>query len=271
MAEQKHKIAQKFLRNLREKISLRLHMSLLLSAVLASGVLCSKLLLEAGIAAMAVRYAIAALVAYGVFFLVVRAWLAYIVPFHAERKRETDLNLELDEIPGELPRIAGDLASLPGAGGSSAEVFAGGGGNFGGGGASASFGENVADAGGGAATDLSLPDIGDLGDVDDPRALLILVAVGVLIAALCGGAILLIYQAPVILTEVVFEFLLSMGLLRPTRRMRDGNWTGSVLRSTWKAFGLILAAAFGAGLAMDLFCPDQSTIRLVFSACVFGE
>src|SRR5664279_238824 len=56
----------------------RFQMSLILTAVVASGVLTSKLLLMAGFHSLRVRYPVAVLVSYGVFLGLVRVWLWYV-------------------------------------------------------------------------------------------------------------------------------------------------------------------------------------------------
>jgi hypothetical protein len=53
-------------------------MTLMLGAVAISGVGASKLLLELDVNRMLIRYPIAVCVAYGIFFLSVKAWLWYI-------------------------------------------------------------------------------------------------------------------------------------------------------------------------------------------------
>ena len=57
----------------------RFHMSLILSAVMASGLHASKALLMAGVFYLPVRYALAVLTSYLVFLLMVRLWVWYIV------------------------------------------------------------------------------------------------------------------------------------------------------------------------------------------------
>ena len=55
----------------------RFHMSVILAAVISSGLLASKGLLELGIS-LQYRYPIAVLVSYGVFLLLIRVWIWYV-------------------------------------------------------------------------------------------------------------------------------------------------------------------------------------------------
>lgn len=58
-----------FLRRIRTRFLVRFHMALILVGTFLSGLLASKVLLESGIGAMAVRYPLAVLVSYLAFFL----------------------------------------------------------------------------------------------------------------------------------------------------------------------------------------------------------
>ena len=56
----------------------RIHMTLILSAVIASGVLSSKLMLMAGMHSLRLRYPLAVLASYLVFLGLIRVWIWYI-------------------------------------------------------------------------------------------------------------------------------------------------------------------------------------------------
>ncbi len=58
-----------FVRDLRGRCSLRLHMCAILAATGCSGVLASKVLLALGLTSLAIRYPLPVLLAYVVFFL----------------------------------------------------------------------------------------------------------------------------------------------------------------------------------------------------------
>ena len=67
--------AQRFKKRLIATFSLRFHMSLILAAVFASGVLASKGLLELGVHSLHLRYPLAVLGSYLVFLGLVRVWI----------------------------------------------------------------------------------------------------------------------------------------------------------------------------------------------------
>src|SRR5580693_6001306 len=71
-------LAERFKQRILHGFLLRFQMSLILTAVVASGVLSSKVLLLAGFHSLRLRYPIAVLVSYGVFLGLVRVWLWYV-------------------------------------------------------------------------------------------------------------------------------------------------------------------------------------------------
>src|ERR1022692_5035253 len=60
----------------------RFHMTVILAAVISSGVLSSKCLLELGVS-LRFRYPLAVLASYAVFLLLVRIWIWYVSVHHA--------------------------------------------------------------------------------------------------------------------------------------------------------------------------------------------
>jgi hypothetical protein len=229
-------------------------MFLIVCVVVASGVGLSKLFLEMGVRSMAWRYPLALVGSYAVLFVLVRIWLWYV----------TGRGPSDPELDGDL---GGDW-SFSGGGGQPFEGAQGltpGGGSFGGGGASESWGSSSSSAsssssgGGGGGGGFSLD--GDLGE------LVVVVLLVAFVAVLVGGGIYLVYEAPVILSEAAFEFLLASGLLRVSRRVRAGEWSGSVLRSTWIPFAGALLLAVLLGAAAGHACPTAVKMAQVL-ACL---
>lgn len=66
------------MRRVQERFFLRFHMSLILMATVLSGLLCAKLLLLTDVDNIVIRYPLAVLCAYLVFFLFVKMWLLYL-------------------------------------------------------------------------------------------------------------------------------------------------------------------------------------------------
>lgn len=110
---------------------------------------------------------------------------------------------------------------------------------------------------GGGSVDLSL-------DVDEGGAILLLL--GLVLLALFGGAAYLVYQAPVILSEAAFQVVLTTLLVRPSRRIDEPGWFGSVLRDTWVAFAVTLAVTVALGSAVQARCPDATKLADLGSA-----
>src|SRR4030042_4003540 len=73
-AELKRRLAER----IRRSYFVRFHMMLILSAMVISGVICSKLLSLLGLSRMPVRYGIAIILSYLLFFLLIKLWLLYI-------------------------------------------------------------------------------------------------------------------------------------------------------------------------------------------------
>ena len=221
------------------RYSVRLHLSMILAACFAAGMIVSRLLLGIGIESMLVRYPVALLAAYATFLLGIRLWLVYTgygtgsgAPANARKSSGSGFDL------GNLgfPNIGKS------GGGTGGSVFRGGGGSFGGGGASAQFADVA------AGTDAPAPAAGpasgwsgksggggvDLGD--DGWVLIALIA---LVSAVLGAGAYLIYMAPTIVSDAAFAAILSGGLVHSTRKIGSAGWVGSVVRDTWIPFSIV--------------------------------
>lgn len=196
-------------------------MSLILGGSFVLGMLASKGLLLLGVHRMIVRYPIAVVCSYLAFFGFIKLWLAY-VSSSTYRKSFTETAANgLGNIDVPLPSSGGSYNIL--------KPFTGQGGRFGGGGASGLFEESpsetlqqvasstvsrAGDSIGGKAADVAGDTVTDVFD-DAGKVLLIL---GVLLAVIFGAGIYLVYQAPMILTDAAFNFLLATSLVRKARK-----------------------------------------------------
>lgn len=234
----------RFISNLRKRLPLRLHMTLILMATSLAGVGASKLLLHFGVGNVALRYPMTVALAYLVFLALVKIWLFLISEAPARRLVDNVGDALTPDIP--LPDLSGSTSS----------AFSGGGGSFDGGGASDGFGDVV----GGAADT-----VGDVvgGAVDDEGGLalvVVLVVLAALLLSVLGGAVYLIWEAPAILSEAAFDALLAASLVKSSRRMNEPDWLGSVFKATWKPFSLILAFSLLSGWAMHHYLPKAQRI-----------
>jgi hypothetical protein len=258
-----------FIKRFGSRYRLRLHMSLILLATVGAGLLGTRLLLALHLHNVVIRYPLAVLFAYLVFFICVKLWLRCVVPSSPAKGKSSAL--DIISIPGGSGSGGGSSATAGG--------FRGGGGNFGGGGASGGFevvpgalaqssAEAAAggvDAGGGVAETAG----GAVGDAAssldlDEKGCLVAVVLLVIAAIFLGAGIFLIYQAPFILSEAAFEFLLAGGLVRGARRIERGDWMGSVFRATWIPLAVTLLLALLAGFLMHLFFPGVTRISELF-------
>jgi len=233
-------------------------MSLILLATACSGVLASKLFLYLDIDNFVLRYPLAVLFAYAVFFFCIKLWLMYVSSGH----RSDSSVLDWIDIPTSTGRNGG--GGMP--------SVQGGGGQFSGAGASGSFdGPLVGEA--------SLPTVSDgssemLGGVGDTvaeaagalgeeggfMAVVVLSVLAAVVAAILGGAVYVISEAPVILSEAAFEGVLALSLLRKTRLIDDEDWIGSIFRTTWIPFAITLAVTLIAALVLHSYFPDASRL-----------
>jgi hypothetical protein len=215
-------------------------MTLILAAVVASGVLTSKGLLESGVRSLRLRYPLAVLSSYLVFLLLVRVWIWYV------SLRKTVLgsvgNFDLGNIDG---------GGIGGGGGS----FQFGGGDSGGGGASDSW---DGDTPSGSGFDLDLG--GGGGDDDGWLVLLLLVALAL---AILGAGGYLVYAAPHILPEAAWQAVLASSFAKVSQEGRH-NWMTGVLRATAIPFAVVLIMAAALGWEAHRHCPSAPRLVEVF-------
>jgi hypothetical protein len=265
--------------SLKERYYTRFHMFLIIASSIAVAVLTTHTMLKAGVTTMWIRYALALLLAYGAFFLGVWLWLhlsqygRHLRADWGRRERwNGDVGLDVPNV-----NIGGSGPSVP------AEVpFSGGGGSFDGGGASGGWDSavdvvpdsavsNLADS----SVSLDLPDAGplgdiaDIGDVGDEGGCALVIAgilLAIVLAFVFGAAFYVIYQAPAILAEVVFEVLLGSPLARGAKALDSANWPAVLLKKTWKPFALMGGAAMLFAIYCSVTFPLLTTAGQVFDA-----
>ena len=240
-------VRQRCARRLAHTCFIRFHMSLILTAVIASGVLTSKGLLELGMHSMRVRYPLGVLASYLVFLLLVRIWIWYVSI--AAVKTSLD-GLDLD---GNIDVDFG--GGSPGGGGG----FGGfGGGDSGGAGASNSWeGEAPAPS----STSGWLPKLDFDCDLDDGWWILLLLAA--LVFAILGAGGYLIYAAPHILPDAAAQVVLATTLTRISKQPED-SWMTGVIRSTCIPFAVVLLLASVLGWEAHRHCPAAARLIDVF-------
>jgi len=246
-------IGKSFKDRLLKRYFVRWHMSAILAATIASGLLIDKTFLFFGFGEMGLRYALSVLGAYGMFFLLVRMWVWYAagVAVQFSLPRDVDVSDGLDLIPGG------------GRGGGGGNVGFSGfrGGDAGGGGASDLFdGPIVSTGGGGGGGGF------DLG-IEIDEDIWILVVLSILVAVICGAGGYLIWMAPEILPEVALECAVGAGLVKQLKEPTAG-WAGRLLWKTWIPLAIVMAAAFFAGVFIQGTCPGATHVRAALHCAV---
>ena len=260
---------QRFKKALIRRFVVRFHMSLIIGGCFLGGVIANKLLMLMNVAALPIRYVLAILAAYLVFFMLVRLWLLYV----SRQRGNLDFNIDLLDLP--IPRLPkADSRSH------STEAFGGQGGDFSGAGASGSWRGGSANGlpstlsierqpvavdavpkGSHGGCDVSL-------DCDEGPAIIIIVALAALIAAIFGAGLYLIFEAPAILTDAAFEMALSAGLVKSLKRMDRPNWIGNVFLNTWKPFAVTVCLALLFGVLAQHYCPGAHMLKELYDACL---
>lgn len=257
MNNRKISIRQAFQNHLPRHYSLRLHMSIILVATTLSGVLFSKILFFLHVVDFRIRYPFAVIFAYLVFFACIKLWLALISPF----KEATASSADWIDLPVSLPEGARTSAS---------PLFLGG--QSGGGGVSRLFESTEAAA---AETSVvsdspALPVMasGGMGDtvekaadaLGDENILAVVVMLVVLVATILISSVLLLYSAPVILSEAAFQGLLAASLIKRTRVISDTGWAGSIFKATWKPFALTFVVACVFSVVLHNYFPEAARL-----------
>jgi hypothetical protein len=240
--------AQRFERRIVHAYFVRFHMSLILTAVVASGVLTSKGLLELGLRSLRLRYPIAVLASYLVFLLLVRVWIWYV----SLRTAQVSVgNFDLGNV---------DASGFKLGSGSSVQF---GGGSSGGGGASDSWDIDTPSSSTTVASFGSKSDFDfDLGGGDDDGWLVLLLLLA-LVFAIVGAGGYLVYAAPHILPEAALQAVLASSFRHVAKEGRH-NWMTCVLRSTAFPFGVVLILAATLGWEAHRHCPEAARLIDVF-------
>jgi hypothetical protein len=229
-------------------------------------------LLRLGLRVLWLRYVVAIGLAYGVFLMLVGAWLAIQRRKRDVRRRSRSPGSGL----GDVIDVPGFGGSFGGGGGTSGGGgFRPGGGSFGGGGASAGF-----DGGASSVAPLATPSAGVSGgggrgggggfnlDLDGDELVVILAVVAAIGAAI-AASVYVIVSAPTLLAEVMFDGALSAGLYRRLRVLNHHQWWEDAIQHTWIPASIV-AAFFGlAGYLMQRLMPGAVSVGTVLRRILY--
>ncbi len=249
---------------LAKHFSLRLHMTVILVATFAVGLLTVHGLFAIHVAKLWMRYAIAVIVAYGAFLGLLKIWLVYfaICIKHAHGKSSAG-GVDISDFC--------DFSGGGSSSGSSSSVsdLSSGGGKFGGGGASGSWGDGesqpviAAPVKSGSASSVSHGSSSGGGfglDLDGDEMILVLIIIAVA-AAVIGAGAYLIWAAPTILSDTAFNAVLASALIHKTKKVSHPEWVGSVMHATAIPFAIVFALTVLMGWYAQHICPSALRVR----------
>jgi hypothetical protein len=222
----------------------RLQMLLLVALTAGAGALASFVLLQTGTTGLALRYGLSVLIAYAVFLGLLWLWL------------RTSVSEWLDA-PDLMPRSSGSRSSVAeDVGNAAADV------------ADATLrwrpdigkGNSRLDAGssGGDVDGFGVLDLAAADEAAIPIALLLLLLVVLATIVLALGSV--VWSAPMLFAELLFDGVLAAGLYRRLRRADAQHWLQAALRHTFWPFALSLAFVVIAGFALQHYAPDATTL-----------
>ncbi len=253
-----------------KRFLLRFHMSLILAGAALTGLIASKILLVVNIDNIAIRYPLAVIVSYGAFFGFMRLWLIYVITTGEQNSDNVDD--AISDTCNTIPDFVETGESIQSRG-----TFSGGrGGLSGGGGASGSFENGTtcsnitaqealidsAQGAGKAVDDVSGKAISGISEAEEAGVILVLL--GLLLAVVFGGGLYIVYNAPLILSEAAFDFVLAAGLIKSAKKIDNPDWKGSVFRTTWKPFVIILLLVFLGAIIIHINYPDFHRVSEIF-------
>ena len=207
----------------------RVQMVLLLAATGGAGFLASYGLLQLGVDRMALRYPLAVGIAYLVFFLLLRLWLA--LP-----RDPVDYGLDGLDLAADVGNAG--LDTLGSVGRPSTPM-------------------PVASRSGGPSLDIGVPDL------DEGIFLIVLAAVA---AVILGAAIYVVYVAPLLLAEVLVDGLLLVGFYKKLKGPEPEHWALCAVRRTWIPALIVAVTFFFAGVVFQDLAPEARSIGGVWKA-----
>jgi len=241
----------------------RLHMMLIVGLTGAAGFFTSATLMHAGVDLLWLRYALAVGCAYLAFLGLLWCWLCL--------RRD-----DLADAAGNAPDL---LTSGGGAPSCRPDDVAFSGGEFGGGGAGGSFADDemlghaamrsvadapAADPGVGAKLGSGAADAA-AGALDAEELAVVVLAIAALVGA-AWAALWLVWGAPLLLAELVFDAALAAGLYRRLRSVRGEHWLRTAVQRTLFPFAAVTLLFALAGAVMQHVVPEARSVGQVFRA-----
>ena len=243
-ANNRRKLMKKAHQWLMRKSMPRVQMCVMVSATGIAAFLFTSFLLKMGITQMHIRYLFATIFAYLIFLLFVWFWIAY---YRSKVNIvERDNYVDITNLDPTLIDPVFETRVNPFEGGSS-----------GGGGAGGSFDSEKICIGESSGSE-SASHLASI-DFDFDEMIIVVVLIAAICAALFSG-LYLIYSAPVLLTEVLLDGVLSYGLYRRLTKLDQENWLENVVKRTIIPFAITGVFFFVAGILIVHCLPGSDSI-----------
>ncbi|MFC4819531.1 hypothetical protein [Dokdonella ginsengisoli] len=96
------------------------------------------------------------------------------------------------------------------------------------------------------------------------------IVIGVLVLAALFASLWIVYAAPALLAELLFDAVLAAGLYRRLRRSEARHWLDTAVRRTFVPFVLMLAGLVAFGLGVRHGYPDAHSIGELLRSAAAG-
>lgn len=238
---------QQFIKKLKQKFFIRLHMSLIITATMLSALAFSKIAYYFGWTDLTTRYVGGFLFSYGVFILSIRLWLYYI--FKTAPTNNTDLS---DGDFLDLWVIGSSKPTNP--------SYLGRGGDSSGAGASDSWGNES------KSLSSKITDI-DIGDADEALPLVLVIAIIAFVFMIFAGGAYLIVEAPLFLGELAFQLALTLGIIKSAQdKQHPVTWLEACVKKTIIPVLIICLLIGMLGKAINYYAPSVTKSSEVIEA-----
>ena len=106
--------------------------------------------------------------------------------------------------------------------------------------------------------------------MDEPWGCVIVLSLTAVVSVAWWG-VLAVTNAPLILADVLFQFLLAAGLIRPARRVEAEDWKQSLFGATFLPFVTAFIVAAAAGLVLQAIKPDATSLGEALHSRTVGK
>ena len=220
----------------------RLQMLLIVALTSGAGLLASWLLLSAGTQSIGLRYALAVAIAYVVFLGLLWIWL----------RSDSNDYIDFPNLPSSRSDSSQACATAP-ASDTPATAFD-----------ATSNALSASDT----KADSLLGEVGDVLGSGDEIGVPLVIVIGLLIA-LAGLLVVIanvVWSAPVLFAELLFDGVLATALYRRLRREDSRHWLETAVRRTVWPFVIALVLASVTGFALQSWRPEAVTLGQALEA-----